>query len=52
VEDVGGLIDEKAASPPAQESVGVGGMVGSSLGAALATATLIGPFMVAGPLVA
>jgi len=51
VKDVAKLKDETAASPPGEESIGVGGTVGGSIGAALGTATLIGPFMVAGPLV-
>ncbi len=37
-------------SPPTEASAGLGGAVGGTIGAMLGTATLIGPFMIAGPL--
>jgi len=51
---LGGLdetADRTTDSPPSGTSTGVGSAVGGSLGAALGAMTMIGPLMVAGPLV-
>lgn len=50
LDEVGRLEDSPADSPPADGSVGMGGAVGGTLGAVLGAATMIGPFMVVGPL--
>lgn len=50
VSDVGTLKEVSPDAPPTGESIGVGGAIGGSVGAVLGATTLIGPFMVAGPL--
>ncbi|QEG40477.1 DUF1269 domain-containing protein [Roseimaritima ulvae] len=48
--EAGRLDDTVADSPPADASIGMGGAVGGTLGAVLGAASMIGPFMVVGPL--
>ncbi|WP_153555156.1 DUF1269 domain-containing protein [Roseimaritima sediminicola] len=45
------LEDQASGKPQADSSAGMGGVAGGTLGAALGAATLIGPFMVVGPLI-
>ncbi|MGB7327329.1 MAG: DUF1269 domain-containing protein [Rubripirellula sp.] len=44
------VTDEELASPPAEKTTATTTLVGGTLGAALGTMTLIGPMLVAGPL--
>ena len=50
ISDVAELEDDSRESPPTGSTAGVGAAVGGALGGALGASTLIGPFMVAGPL--
>lgn len=45
------MVDRTSDSPPLGKSTGVGGLVGGSLGVALGAMSMVGPLMVAGPLV-
>ncbi|QDT07038.1 hypothetical protein K227x_54630 [Rubripirellula lacrimiformis] len=48
---IGDTKDTKPASPPAGKTTGAATIAGGTLGAMLGTATLMGPMLVAGPLI-